>query len=89
MLVKGLANEPGSALNRALDPDWWVTPEVQFLREVEYHLHWLRWAKTTDATGPAPRNTPERIPLTVEEKSETDDDYTAMSLEEAQAFLGW
>lgn len=82
--------KPDSAIGRATNPDWWVTPEVQFLRDVEYRLAWLMWAKTKD--GDKGRNAPRPVPLTDAEKDAAKSEserYDAKTIDETLKFLGW
>lgn len=55
---------PGSATERAADPDWQITPEVLLLREVEHAVRVVAWQKTKDASLSTPRQYPERVPVT-------------------------
>lgn len=60
-----------SAISRASnpeDPDAWITPEIQMLREVEHKIRVLAWMQTSDAALTNPQNYPERLPLTVAER---------------------
>lgn len=53
---------PDSAVARAIrGPSWWVTPEVEFMREIEYSLRVTTWLQSED--GSKGRNQPTRIPL--------------------------
>lgn len=56
-----------SAINRALNPQWWVTEEISYLRLVERQLRVLAWQRTADGQATPPRNVPELIPLDEEE----------------------
>jgi hypothetical protein len=49
--LKALVEFPaqGSALRLALNPDAWVTPEVDLLRLVMDDTRWLVWSKSRDA----------------------------------------
>ena len=38
--------QPDTATFKALNPRWQATPEVEFLRSMEYSLRWLQWAQT-------------------------------------------
>jgi hypothetical protein len=50
---------------RSIDPDWWVTPNVQLLRDTADYLRWLQWAKSADAAHGVP---PKRTLLTAAER---------------------
>lgn len=82
-----------SAVYRATNPDWWVGPEVQMLREVHHGLAVLAWQRTEDATRRDPQNYPDRLPLTAEEvaaaKARQPDELDAVSVEEMNDWLGW
>lgn len=53
---------PDGAVARAVQgASWWVTPEVEFMREIEYTLRVSNWFQTED--GSKGRNAPSRIPL--------------------------
>ena len=78
---------PGTAIHRALNPEWHLTNDTMLLREIEFWLHGLVWRETAD--GHAGRNAPERIPLTYDEKVEADPSVDALPLDEMKAFLGW
>lgn len=53
---------PDGAVARSIRPEsWWVTPEIEFMREIEYNLRVLYWMRTEDASKG--RNQPTRIPL--------------------------
>lgn len=82
-----------SALVRETDPDHWITPEIQMLREVHQELQVLLWRQTADAQANPPRGYPDRLPLSVADRAEYDaahaPEYDAMTLAEAADFLGW
>lgn len=80
---------PGGPLERALDREWWFTPELHFLRNISDSLDWLVWAKTED--GAAGRNRPRPTLLTEAEKRTADPDrgkWTALPIDELDARLG-
>jgi hypothetical protein len=70
----------GSALHASVDPDY-TSIDTALLVSMEYRLRWLQWAKTDDAAKK--RNVPEPIKLIVEPP-----EYTAMTVDEMDAFLG-
>lgn len=79
-----------SALYKATRPDHWVTPELAFLRDVEYHLAWLHWAKTTDSKRS--QTQPKPVPLTTAERKAAKPErekYNAKPIRDTLAFLGW
>lgn len=45
-MVAGLP--PGGALARAVNPEWWLTPEVQLLRDVAYAVRHSQWLASTN-----------------------------------------
>lgn len=69
-----------SALWSAINPDS-VPLETQVLGLIELHLNYLRWFKTKDAEKN--RNRPQPLAF-LREKPE----YTAMTVDEMDAFLG-
>lgn len=92
VMVRGLLRDPSSHLLRAVEPDWWVTPELQMLREIEHAARLSAWIHTTDAAKTVPQHRPEPIPLTAAERERWELDhatYTPMSFDEARDFLGW
>lgn len=74
-----------SAVIRHLSPESLQTAELDLLREMEYHLHWLVWAKTSD--GAKNRNPPEPVRFVWEEDTSNKPD--SMSWDETASFLGW
>jgi hypothetical protein len=83
---------PESATARALDPDWHVTPELGFLRDMAFLLDVLQWRQTKDASRGD--NRPEWMPLTEAERLAVDraagrDRMTPIPLPEMAALLGW
>ena len=82
--------EPHGPLDRALDPEWWATVEVKFLRNISDALEWLVWSKTED--GRRGVNMPKPTLLTEAEKRRADPDrgkWTAVPIEQIDAMLGW
>lgn len=83
-----------SATSRSIDPRWWVTPEVEFLRLAEHRLRYLAWQQSEDASKKPPRNVPELLPLDkgegrqqrIEKGAVIGD---AMSREQMDAAIGW
>lgn len=79
-----------SALFRVTHDDWWVTPELKFLRDMEQRLSWLVWAQTSDAKYN--RNIPQRVPLTAAERRAAQPErekYHPKPVAEILAWLGW
>lgn len=78
---------------RAIDPDWWVTPQVQLLREIEHGIEVLQWQNTEGAHRNPPTGFPMRTPLTAaERKSERDarpKKPDALPLDDMARWLGW
>jgi hypothetical protein len=71
---------PGSALHASVEPNY-HSIDTALLVSMEYRLRWLQWAKTDDAAKR--RNPPEPISLVAAEP-----EYTALSVDEMDAFLG-
>lgn len=85
---------PESALVQARDPDAWISPEIQMLRELEYGVRVLAWLQTDDAQrGENAQNRPRHMPLTkaelVAHAEAQKPEYDPMTLDEAADFLGW
>lgn len=85
---------PGSAYQRAIDPDWWLTPEVLLLREIEHNQRISDWKQTEDAAKKRLGSFPKAIPLSDLERRtfERENDryqFDAMPLDAARARLGW
>lgn len=81
---------PTSATHRATRPDHWVTPEVQFLREVDFNTRVLIWHNTAD--GQKGIRPPKPVPLTVAERRAAkpeSEKYDAKPVAEVLDFLGW
>lgn len=82
-----------SALVRATDPDHWISPEIQILREVKHELDVLVWMQTKDAQRRSPQNYPERMPLTAAARAAAEaaaaPEYDVEPIEDIAAFLGW
>jgi len=87
LLVRVRRSSKGSALYRALHPAPDHTQEVELLRRIEYHMHFLWWAKTED--GAKGRNRPEvyRFPWEPKPRSEYAGDV--MTKGELDRRLGW
>ena len=75
-----------SAIARSIDPRTAHTNESEFLRSIEYSLRWLVWSKTKD--GSKNRNHPEQV-LFPWETPKAAFEFDVMTVEEANAFLGW
>lgn len=63
---------------------------MSFLRDIDYSLRWLVWAKTTD--GEKDLNRPKPILLTDAEREAFEPErskYDARPIAETLAFLGW
>lgn len=76
---------PDSAVARKLNPHWQRTPEIDLLRELEHSLRVLIWQNTGNRNSAVP----ERIPLPWDPAPDGTIEGDRMSLEEADAFLGW
>lgn len=81
-----------SATEREIDPEWWVSPELQMLRDISYATSVLKWQPTAD--GHRNQRPPRWEPLTKAEraaalKARGGQPMDAMPLEEARALLGW
>ncbi len=78
-----------SATVRAqLGDAWWVTPEVEFMREVEYVTRVNTWLQTND--GAKGINPPKRHPLPIDEPDDSDvigSDEGFDSIEEMDAWF--
>jgi len=76
--------------HRALDADWWVSPEVLLLREVELSGRVAAWLQTEDARKR--RNQPKRIPLTTGERFAAKPErerYDLRTMSEIDELIGW
>jgi hypothetical protein len=75
------------------DPDAWITPEIQMLREIHHAITVLAWQRTDAAAATPPRDYPERIPLTEAEREAAEQKaaptYESLPVEEMADFLGW
>ncbi len=80
---------PEGAVFRALYPNHRHTHDLELLRSVDQSLRWLVWAKTED--GSKNRNRPEPYRFPWEPEPERDGGWRgdAMTLAEADEFLGW
>lgn len=86
---------PDSATMRAVDPDFWVSPEVQMLREIEQALRVISWQRTED--GSKGRNYPKPMPLTGAEKAAARDEaakngdvaFETTTQDQMRQLLGW
>ena len=87
LLVRVRCSAKGSALYRALEPHPDHTPELELLRRMEYHLGWLRWAKTDD--GAKNRNHPEPFRFSWEPKPRSEYAGDVMTRDEMDRRLGW
>lgn len=76
-----------SATWLAMEPQAAHTTEAELLRSVEYSLRLLVWAKTKD--GAKNRNRPEPELFRWESKAEPMYEFDVMTVDEANAFLGW
>jgi len=55
-------------MHRTADPQgWWVTPQIEFLREIEHRLQILAWQQTKD--GQRGIRAPKRLPLPGDKKT--------------------
>ena len=80
--------QPDSAIFKALNPEWWVTPELSMLRSMEHGIRVLAWQKSKDASSGA--NYPDPIYLTDSERRAGGKYGTnAVPLNEMADFLGW
>jgi hypothetical protein len=86
---------PDSAFGRACDPDWWITGEVQLLREIDHDLRVLAWQRTSDAQlrPESQREYPERLPLSAAEvkaaKAKAPLIPSPLPIAEMAKWLGW
>lgn len=83
---------PDSALVRSTTPEWWVTPQLHMLREIEHGVRTGAWMWTDDASKKQPKSRPERIPLTEAERDAATpvrEKYTALPVEDVRKWLGW
>lgn len=85
---------PGSAYQRAIDPDWWLTPEAFLLREVEHQVRILQWMQTENAAKKRMNTYPQPIPLSDVERRRFEREneqyqFDSLPLEAARARLGW
>lgn len=57
--LRALVRNPreGSSLHKALDPEWDVTPQLLFVRDIAFLLEWMRWARWdgNETRRPEPR----------------------------------
>jgi hypothetical protein len=88
------SSPPGSAIQRVIDPDWWLSPEVLLLREIEHNQRISDWKRTDDAAKKRMHSFPKQIPLSDLERRrherETDRyQFDAISMDEARQRLGW
>ena len=90
VLCKGFTHQPGSALQRALNPDAWITPEIDLLRAIEHDLRILAWQQTKDGSSARPANYPKPLPLTEQERIDAEPDrFDALPLDQIDAAIGW
>lgn len=77
-----------SALRRSQDPDAWVTPELVFLREIDFSTRILRWHNTQDGhDGIRP---PKWVPLTEAERRAVEPErLDPLPIPDMLAWLGW
>ena len=90
VLVRGFARRAECETHRALNPDWWASPEVQLLREVEHAARLAGWIHTADAQKR--RNTPQRLPLTAAERLAATPERERFDLhttDEIDKLIGW
>lgn len=74
---------------RALDEDWWVTPQVRMLQRVEHALQILAWQQTADGAKSNPKHYPQMPPVTRSEAAAaTPDKYDLMTIAEVDSWLG-
>lgn len=86
---------PDSATVRAADPDAWISPQIQMLRELDHDLRVLAWMQTVD--GQKGRNYPARRALTVAEKAAERDEaarngdiaFDTTTKDKMLQLLGW
>lgn len=52
---------PGSAIERAINPQWWYSPEVGLLQNIEWQIRRGNWMQTQDGANGV--NAPEPIDL--------------------------
>jgi hypothetical protein len=81
--------QPDTATFKALNPDWQHTVELELMRAQEYATRWQMWAKTEDAHKKPPRNVPKPLPLPWDPTAKEEVKPTAMTIAEADEFLGW
>lgn len=67
---------------------WWVTPEIMFLREIDYGIRTNVWLQTEDARK-GQRHQPEKVPLPTDtpEGDPMMSDLVPGSVEEIEAWL--
>lgn len=84
---------PDSAVARAQNPDWAITPEALVMREVEHAVRVVAWQQTEDGHRKAPQHYPDRIPLTKAERAvaaiKSSEGPDVMPVEEMAQRLGW
>ncbi|MFT4081191.1 MAG: DUF5361 domain-containing protein [Nocardioides sp.] len=83
-----------AATRRALDDDWWITPEIAFQRLIELDLRVLAWQRTED--GQKGRNPPKPLAITqaertAERKKRADNwvDFDVVPIEQMAKALNW
>lgn len=87
LLVRVRMSSKDSALYRSVHPNPDHTIELELLRGIEYHLHFLAWAKTEDAEKRRNHPQPYRFPWEAKPRSEYAGD--AMTKAELDRRLGW
>ena len=90
VLVKAFMRRDECETRRALDADWWVSPEVLLLREVELSGRVGAWLQTEDARKR--RNQPRRLQLTTAERLAANPErerYDLHTREEIDKLIGW
>ena len=90
VLVKAFMRRDECETRRALDADWWVSPEVLLLREVELSGRVGAWLQTEDARKR--RNQPRRLQLTTAERLAANPErerYDLHTMSEIDELIGW
>ena len=90
VLLVAFTRRPECETHRALNPDWWVTPEAHLLRAIEHGTRVGAWMHSADAQKK--RNFPQRLPLTEEERFAAKPErerYDLHTREEIDKLIGW
>lgn len=76
-----------SALHRALNPHWWRTTEIDFLRSIEHGVRVLAWQQTKDGHRGYDPPAPLSLPWDPEPEGAIKGDE--MTWDEAAEYFGW